>query len=528
MHQALYRKYRPAVFDDVCGQEHITDVLHQQVRTGSVSHAYLFCGSRGTGKTTCAKILAKAVNCTSPVDGNPCCKCEMCRAIDAGLCLDVVEMDAASNTGVDYIREIKEEVAYSSTSAKSRVYILDEVHMLSESAFNALLKTLEEPPENVIFILATTELSKIPATVLSRCLRFDFRRITVGKITERLRYIAGREGFEADDDALELIAVLARGGMRDAVGMLELASGRGGRIDVACVRDVVGIAGSDDVYGVFSALAQRDCLSIFKLIDKLYRSSKDLADFAERALTYCRDMLLLRIGGDGAGRELFEMTAEEFDGVKALAGQFSSEKLLYYIDVLERTLVTMNRVKLSKKLLCELAFIEMATPTLNDTPKALLARVSDLETGLSDSPSVHNTARERADDSASAEKKEQARTDSSVKPKTAERQTAEERPFAPFNEITEKYASRDRGTATFLQRSQAFTDGSGSIIITVPDSFSELMINKDEVKENILGLAKAYDSSLDKVKVRVKKKVEKRDDFDGMDIFLNDNSEEIQ
>ena len=455
MHQALYRKYRPAVFDDVCGQEHITDVLHQQVRTGSVSHAYLFCGSRGTGKTTCAKILAKAVNCTSPVDGNPCCKCEMCRAIDAGLCLDVVEMDAASNTGVDYIREIKEEVAYSSTSAKSRVYILDEVHMLSESAFNALLKTLEEPPENVIFILATTELSKIPATVLSRCLRFDFRRITVEKITERLRYIAGREGFEADDDALELIAVLARGGMRDAVGMLELASGRGGRIDVACVRDVVGIAGSDDVYGVFSALAQRDCLSIFKLIDKLYRSSKDLADFAERALTYCRDMLLLRIGGDGAGRELFEMTAEEFDGVKALAGQFPSEKLLYYIDVLERTLVTMNRVKLSKKLLCELAFIEMATPTLNDTPKALLARVSDLETGLPAS-AVQNIAQEKADDGAPVKTEEQAKPDKPEKPKAEERQTA------------------------------------------------------------------------DKVKVRVKKKVEKRDDFDGMDIFLNDNSEEIQ
>ena len=194
MHQALYRKYRPKTFDDVCGQEHVTDVLKYQVKTGTVSHAYLFCGSRGTGKTTCAKILAKAVNCPDMREGNPCCECETCRNIDAGLSVDVLEMDAASNTGVDYIRDIKENVAYSASEVKNKVFIIDEVHMLSTSAFNALLKTLEEPPENVIFVLATTEMHKIPATVLSRCQRFEFRRIPDEIIVNRLSYIAEKEG----------------------------------------------------------------------------------------------------------------------------------------------------------------------------------------------------------------------------------------------------------------------------------------------------------------------------------------------
>ncbi|MBQ2377933.1 MAG: DNA polymerase III subunit gamma/tau, partial [Clostridia bacterium] len=230
MHQALYRKWRPTTFDDVCGQDHITSVLKYECQSGKFSHAYLFCGSRGTGKTTCAKILAKAVNCEDIQNGNPCGKCPSCLAIDNGSAIDVLEMDAASNNGVDNIRDIRDEVVYTPSMLKYRVYIVDEVHMLSNSAFNALLKTLEEPPAHVIFILATTEMHKLPSTIISRCQLFDFRRISVPVITARLLKIAEADGIEISPDAAALIARIAQGGMRDAVSLLELCSGSRQRI----------------------------------------------------------------------------------------------------------------------------------------------------------------------------------------------------------------------------------------------------------------------------------------------------------
>ena len=217
MHQALYRKWRPQNFDDVYGQEHVTSILKYETENNKFSHAYLFCGSRGTGKTTCAKILAKAVNCTSPINGSPCNKCAACLSIDAGTATDVLEMDAASNNGVDNIRDIRDEVVYTPSSLKYRVYIVDEVHMLSGSAFNALLKTLEEPPAHAIFILATTELHKLPSTIVSRCQRHDFRRIATDTLVSRLECISNAEGIEYDTDALRIIAKMAQGGMRDAI-----------------------------------------------------------------------------------------------------------------------------------------------------------------------------------------------------------------------------------------------------------------------------------------------------------------------
>ena len=239
-HQALYRKWRPQTFEDVYGQEHITSVLKYETQHNAFSHAYLFCGSRGTGKTTCAKILSRAVNCESPKDGSPCGECPSCRAILDATTTDVIEMDAASNNGVDNIRDIRDEVVYAPSVLKYRVYIIDEVHMLSASAFNALLKTLEEPPAHVVFILATTELNKLPATIISRCQRFDFRRISVPTLTERIELIAKEENIELDHEAAILIAKQAQGGMRDAISLLELCAGSRKRISVDLVNESVG------------------------------------------------------------------------------------------------------------------------------------------------------------------------------------------------------------------------------------------------------------------------------------------------
>ncbi len=530
MHQALYRKYRPASFDDVCGQGHITDVLRQQVRTGSVSHAYLFCGSRGTGKTTCAKILSKAVNCLDPHDGNPCGVCEVCQSIDAGLTLDVVEMDAASNTGVDYIRDIKEEVAYSTSMVKYRVYILDEVHMLTEAAFNALLKTLEEPPANVIFILATTELAKIPATVLSRCLRFDFRRITVETIASRLAYIAEKEEIDLSPDAATLIAVLAGGGMRDAIGMLELAAGKSEHVTVSVVRDVVGIAGREDIEGMLEALSDRDYATVFGIIAELHSSSKDLSVFVNDVLACCRDMLLIKATRKNPDNTLFELTGEEFQRTVALSDKFTSEKLLYYVHVLEECFVSMTKTKTAKRLLCEVAFVQMGTPSLNDTPKALLARISDLEAGVPVNRTISVPTIEKG-----VMKTEEPKAEFVAEPISAPAPTPQKSAEAPsekaatyWSDAVAKYAKTDMGTATFLQRARAYKGSDGVLRLYVSDSFSAMMLEKPEVTERLKGIVAGFDGSVTGIKVEVKAKVDKADDeFAAMDIFINENTEEI-
>mgnify|MGYP002707411851 CR=1 FL=1 len=260
---ALYRKWRPVNFDDVCGQDAVTDVLKYEVKNGKISHAYLFCGSRGTGKTSCARILAKAVNCLHPVNGNPCNECEACRSIDAGTALDVIEMDAASNNGVDNVRDMKDEIAFTPAILRYRVYIIDEVHMMSGAAFNALLKTLEEPPAYVVFILATTEFNKLPTTIVSRCQRFDFRRMTSDVIIARLMKIASAEGIELTEDGARVIARAAQGGMRDAVSLLELCAGKHTLIDEKFVAENLGIGSRDSVYSLISAVLAADYSAIY-------------------------------------------------------------------------------------------------------------------------------------------------------------------------------------------------------------------------------------------------------------------------
>lgn len=293
MYQALYRKWRPQTFADVIGQQHITDTLRAQLQSGRLSHAYLFTGTRGTGKTTCAKILARAVNCEHPVNGDPCNECAACRGILDGSVLDVTEIDAASNNGVDNIRDLRDETRYTPAQVKKRVFIIDEVHMLSIGAFNALLKTLEEPPEHVLFILATTELHKVPATILSRCQRFDFRRIGAEDIARRLLDVAAGEGIELTEGAARLIARLADGAMRDALSMLDRAAAAGA-VDEQAVTAALGVLGQDDGIRLAGHLKTGDLAAAVALIDDYYNAGRDLAAVYDQMLGLIRDALLVK------------------------------------------------------------------------------------------------------------------------------------------------------------------------------------------------------------------------------------------
>lgn len=300
MYQALYRKWRPKVFSEVVGQEHITDTLRRQVAEGHTAHAYLFTGTRGTGKTTCARILAKAVNCLSPVDGEPCGRCEACRAVDAGTTLDITELDAASNNGVDQVRALREEAVYTPAVLKKRVYIIDEVHMLSTAAFNALLKTLEEPPAHVIFILATTEIQKVPATILSRCQRYDFTRIGPEDIAQRVEYIAGQEGLELSGEGAELISRLADGAMRDALSILDTCAGVTAKIDADVVRRMAGVTDRGYLFHISDALEAQDAAAALAQLAQLRQQSVDVKRLTEELIAHYRALMLAALPGGQA------------------------------------------------------------------------------------------------------------------------------------------------------------------------------------------------------------------------------------
>ena len=296
MYQALYRKWRPRTFSDVAGQEHITETLKRQIETGRLSHAYLFVGTRGTGKTSCAKILARAVNCLHPVNGEPCNECAACVGIENGSILDVVELDAASNNGVDNVRALREEAVYSPAAVKKRVYIVDEVHMLSGAAFNALLKILEEPPEHLMFILATTELHKVPATILSRCQRFSFRRLSREAVAGRLSYVAGQEGFDLTPGAAELLARLADGSMRDGLSLLDQCR-TDGPVDEERVMNVVGLAGARETAELFSRVRDGDAAGALEIVDRLYSSGRDMEALLDELSRLVRDILVMKLTG---------------------------------------------------------------------------------------------------------------------------------------------------------------------------------------------------------------------------------------
>lgn len=376
MYQVLYRKWRPQTFSEVVGQETVTKALCNEVSTGRLAHAYLFVGSRGTGKTSCAKILAKAVNCLHPVDGNPCGECEICRGIDDGSILDVVEMDAASNNGVDDARELRDEVAFMPSVAKYRVYIIDEAHMITRNAFNALLKTLEEPPAHVIFILATTEVQALPETVLSRCQRFDFGRITVENIVNRMQAIAESENFTLDDDAAQMLARLADGGMRDALSILEQCVSRGNHVTIEVVTEVAGLAGREHMFELADAMIKQDGGAALSIIDRLHNASKDMERLCSECLDFFRQMMICKqVPNPG---ELIILPKHELEALEAMAENFTMEQVLYSLDILQKSYSRL-RGGVSRRLEMEMTFMKLCTPALDSGSESLLRRVKALE-----------------------------------------------------------------------------------------------------------------------------------------------------
>ncbi|MBR6782670.1 MAG: DNA polymerase III subunit gamma/tau, partial [Clostridia bacterium] len=380
MHQALYRKWRPPHFDEVYGQDHITSILKYQCATGKFSHAYLFCGSRGTGKTTCAKILAKAVNCLSPTPAGPCGQCAACRSIDSGAATDVLEMDAASNNGVDDIRDIRDEVIYTPSELKYRVYIIDEVHMLSASAFNALLKTLEEPPEHVVFILATTELQKLPATIISRCQRFDFRRISTDDLCARLHRIAREEDIELTEEAARLIARQAQGGMRDAVSLLELCAGARLPVTPELVTRTIGTTGREGTYRVVGAVADKNFDLLFEMVEDMVSASRDPAVFWQELISYYRDMLVTKTVKDPS--RYLDLTDSEKAALMAVSARFTKETLLFHIGLLEDALFAMQKSYAVKRTVCEITLVRLCDPALDTSVESILTRLSRVEEQL--------------------------------------------------------------------------------------------------------------------------------------------------
>lgn len=376
MYRVLYRKWRPAVFTDVSGQEHITSTLQNEVSSGRLNHAYLFTGSRGTGKTTCAKILAKAVNCLNPQNGNPCGECEICKGIDDGSILDIVEMDAASNRKIDDIRQIIDEVQFKPAKCKYRVYIVDEVHMLTTEAFNALLKTLEEPPEHVIFILATTEVHKLPQTIRSRCQRFDFHRIPPKAIADRVEYVVSQENAEITESAALMLASVADGALRDALSLLDSCLAVSSHIDEEVVRNAAGLVSKTYLFELAAAIINKNPTRSLEIIDRLYSESKDMARLCDELVEHFRALMLIKTIKNP--RDILIMSDDEFEQAVTQSDYLSLADIVFYMDVLSRAYQRMGRGTGDRTEL-EMALVKLSATELDGTVEALTARVTALE-----------------------------------------------------------------------------------------------------------------------------------------------------
>ena len=547
MHQALYRKWRPKSFSEVCGQDHVTSILRQEATEGKFNHAYLFCGSRGTGKTTCAKILSKVVNCENVIDGNPCGVCPSCLAIENGSTTDVLEMDAASNNGVDNIRDIRDEVIYSPSFLKYRVYIVDEVHMLSNSAFNALLKTLEEPPSHAIFILATTELHKLPATIVSRCQRFEFRRIATDVLTSRIKFIAEQEGISINDDAARLIARYSQGGMRDSISLLELCASSGASIDVSIVNETVGSAGRELMMSVVNAVAERNFDFLFKQIDAVVTSSKDIAVFWQDLISLYRDLLVVKTVKDSA--KYLDLTDFEAKKLLALSEKFTREMLIYHCKMLEEALISMNVSGAVKRIIAELCFVKMCDDNLSTSNEALLLRISKLEALISSGNFIpQKSNEEQKDENAQKlkaeekpvvikEREKKVATDpvpfqrvdapKTQKPTVNAADSALKKPLKAWSEAVQSIESLDKGAYAFLKKTRAYI-GDDEKIHVLYDGFGLFAIDRSEIKT---ALASALSRQLDKgfaesdiVYEKDNGKVKMEEDYsylDAFDDFLN-------
>lgn len=549
MHQALYRKWRPRDFDEVSGQDHITSILKYECATGKFSHAYLFCGSRGTGKTSCAKILAKAVNCEHPTPAGPCGVCAACRAIDAGAATDVLEMDAASNNGVDDIRDIRDEVIYAPSELKYRVYIIDEVHMLSTSAFNALLKTLEEPPEHVVFILATTELQKLPATIISRCQRFDFRRISTADLTARLHFIAREEGIELDEEAARLIARQAQGGMRDAVSLLELCAGARLPITPELVTRTIGTTGREGTARMVAAIAQRDYDTLFDMVDETVASSRDLAVFWQELIGYYRDMLVAKTTREPA--KYLDLTDSEQIDLVALAGRLTRETLLFHIGLLEDALFAMQKSFAVKRTVAEITLVRLCDPALDTSAEAILSRLSRLEEQivagvpsasapvaevmpipedmpLTDlppdlpepapvqdmvTPPVVLPASRPAPVSLTKP------TSAPISPVQAAQRVL--RPLRTWTEAVERVRATSPMAASFLISAKAYTTEEGQVIVKLDSDFKQEMVSKEGAPEALrAALSVCLGRKLDTADIRYELEKPKGDGTDPLDLII--------
>ena len=386
-YMALYRKFRPGEFEDVKGQDAIVKTLKNQISAGRIGHAYLFCGTRGTGKTTVAKIFAKAVNCEHPVDGSPCGECAACRAIAAGNSMNVIEIDAASNNGVDNIREIREEVAYRPTEGRYKVYIIDEVHMLSIGAFNALLKTLEEPPEYVIFILATTEANKIPVTILSRCQRYDFKRISIDTIAARLRELIDKEQWDVEEKAVRYIAKAADGSMRDGLSLLDQCAAFyiGERLTYDHVLEILGAVDTDVFSRLLREILSMDVSKVIETVDELVMGGRELSQLAADFTWYLRNLLLVKCSDDM--EDVLDVSTENLAQLKEEAGMIENETLIRYIRIFS-DLTSQLRYSTQKRVLLEVTLIKLCRPAMEQNSDALLDRIRLIEKQLEEGVAV--------------------------------------------------------------------------------------------------------------------------------------------
>ncbi len=485
MHQALYRKYRPQRFLDVCGQDHISETLKKQISLSRPAHAYLFTGSRGTGKTSSARILAKAVNCLNNIDGDPCNECEICNGINSGSIMDIVEIDAASNNSVNDIRTLREQVEYTPAKTKFKIYIIDEVHMLSNDAFNALLKTLEEPPEHVIFILATTEVQKLPATILSRCQRFDFNRISTDIIKEHLTDVAKDEGLTLTEQGASLIARLADGGMRDALSLLDLCSGSADNITEEVVSSCAGLPVKEHLFSLVDSVIEGDASAILETIDKLYCASCDMERLCNELILHYRNLLVLN-SGDKA-ESLVVATSEELARYKEQSKKISSEKIVYAISKMCDCLDAMKRGA-TKRILTETTLIRLCTPSLDDTVDAVIARISALENSVKAGVVV-------APKEAPAQKEEKQVKEEAVpeiKPESKEESIpAEETLFENWSEVLFELSKTSPLIHSVLQDSRAFCKGNLLLIDAPNVLFKDLIKGDSKHLEHLRGAVMA-------------------------------------
>ncbi len=556
MYRVLYRKWRPAVFTDVSGQEHITSTLQNEVSSGRLNHAYLFTGSRGTGKTTCAKILAKAVNCLNPQNGNPCGECEICKGIDDGSILDIVEMDAASNRKIDDIRQIIDEVQFKPAKCKYRVYIVDEVHMLTTEAFNALLKTLEEPPEHVIFILATTEVHKLPQTIRSRCQRFDFHRIPPKAIADRVEYVVSQENAEITESAALMLASVADGALRDALSLLDSCLAVSSHIDEEVVRNAAGLVSKTYLFELATAIINKNPTKSLEIIDRLYSESKDMARLCDELVEHFRALMLIKTIKNP--RDILIMSDDEFEQAVTQSDYLSLADIVFYMDVLSRAYQRMGRGTGDRTEL-EMALVKLSATELDGTVEALTARVTALEKAVKrgitvnyaqpaqqsvqaeavQSASVPNTQTEVEEPFAKPEPEHKKAP--VAKPAPEVKSVAQRAsvnldelydnavPFARWVEVVDSLKSVSRSIAAAFAGSTAYESGNYLLIDTNNElAFDLLRQNgrRTEIKQTLLELTgKNY--SLGPYKRSTPKKVEKTDPLNSLVQSLEGSGVEI-